>query len=125
MLNKFTFILALILSNLFFTQATLAENSEKQIEHILSLKKAPVGIIFEIVTGSANSLEWALPKTKRYINKLRSRFPKLDIAIVTHGNEQFALTKTNDKKYKKIHSLTQQLVQEENKIGRASCRERV
>ncbi len=113
MMNKFTLIIALILSNLLFTQATLAENSKKQIEHILSLKKAPIGIIFEIVTGSANSLEWALPKTYKLIKKLRARFPKLEIAIVTHGNEQFALKTSNNKKYKKVHSLTQQLLQKD------------
>ncbi len=114
MKNKFTLIIALVLSNLLFTQATLATNTDKQIEHILSLQQTPTGIIFEIVTGAANSLEWALPKTKDYIKKLRARFPKLDIAIVTHGNEQFALKTTNNKKYKKVHSLTQQLVQKNN-----------
>ena len=114
MLNKTSIATFLTLINLLFSQAALAENTSHKLEDILSLKQAPAGIIFEIVTGAENSLKWALPKTKRYIKKLRNRFPKLDIAIVTHGNEQFALTKTNDKKYKKIHSLTQQLVEEEN-----------
>ncbi len=114
MLNRLTFVIALIFFNLFFSQATLATNTDKQVENILSLKKAPTGIIFEIVTGAANSLEWALPKTKHYIKKLRARFPQIDIAIVTHGNEQFALKTSNNKKNKKVHSLTQQLVQEDN-----------
>lgn len=114
MKNKFTLIIALILSNLFFTQTALAADANKQIEQLLSLKEAPTGVVFEIVTGAANSLEWALPKTQKFIKKLRARFPKLDIAIVTHGNEQFALKTTNNKKYKKVHSLTQQLVQKDH-----------
>lgn len=114
MLNKLSLIITLIFSNLFFTQAIFAADANKQIEQILLLKKAPEGVVFEIVTGSANSLEWALPKTQKLIKRLRARFPKLDIAIVTHGNEQFALQTTNNKKYKKVHSLTQQLVQKDN-----------
>jgi len=113
MKNKFTLIIALIFSSLIFTQTIFAADANKQLEQILSLKKAPAGIVFEIVTGAANSLEWALPKTQSYIKKLRTRFPKVDIAIVTHGNEQFALKTTNNKKYKKVHSLTQQLVQKD------------
>lgn len=111
--NKFTLIFILIFSNLFFVQAALASDADKKIEHLLSLKEAPTGVIFEIVSGSANNLEWALPQTKKYINKLRAQFPTLDIAIVTHGNEQFALKTSNTKKYKKVHSLTQQLVQDD------------
>lgn len=111
---KFIQIISLILSSLFFAQVTHATDSHAQIKEILSLKEAPAGVVFEIVTGESNSLEWALPETQSYIKELRARFPKLDIAIVTHGNEQFALKKTNDKKYKKVHSLTQQLVQSDH-----------
>ena len=114
MLNKLSLIIVLIFSSLIFTQTIFAADANKQLEQILSLKQAPAGIVFEIVTGAANSLEWALPKTQKIIKKLRARFPKLDIAIVTHGDEQFALKTTNDKKYKKVHSLTQQLVQKDN-----------
>lgn len=112
--NKFTLIITFIFSSLFFTQVSLAADTDKQIEHILSLKSAPTGIVFEIVTGAANSLEWALPKTQKIIKRLRQRFPKLEVAIVTHGNEQFALQTSNNKKYKKVHSLTQQLVQKDH-----------
>lgn len=113
-LNKFSLIIALIFFNLLFTQVTFATDTNKQVDSILSLKQAPAGIVFEIVTGSADSLEWALPKTHSLIKKLRTRFPNLEIAIVTHGNEQFALKTSNNKKHKKVHSLTQQLVQKNN-----------
>lgn len=112
--RQLTLIFVLILSNLFFTSAIFASDVNKTIEHILSLQQAPIGVVFEIVTGDENSLNWALPKTQKYIKKLRARFPKLDIAIVTHGNEQFALQTKNNKKFKQIHSLTQQLVKQDN-----------
>lgn len=107
-------IITFIFSSLFLSQISFASNPNEQVEEILQLKEAPAGIIFEIVTGESNSLAWALPETKNYIKELRARFPKLEIAIVTHGNEQFALKTSNDKKYKKVHSLTQQLVQTDN-----------
>lgn len=112
--NKLTLILVLIFTNLLFTQSTLASEANNKVEHILSLSEAPTGVVFEIVTGSNNSLEWALPKIQQYIKKLRTRFPTLETAIVTHGDEQFALKTSNNKKFKKVHSLTQQLVSEEN-----------
>ena len=111
---KFTLIIALIFSNLFFTPVIIADDSNEEIEKILSLQKAPTGIVFEVVTGTNNSLEWALPEIQDYIKEIHARFPNVDIAIVTHGDEQFALKTSNKKKYKKVHSLTQQLVQGDN-----------
>ena len=111
---QLTLIISLLFSALFFTQPSFASDPNEQVEEILKLKEAPAGIVFEIVTGESNSLEWALPETQNYIKELRAKFPKLEFAIVTHGNEQFALQKTKDKKYKKVHSLTQQLVQSDN-----------
>lgn len=112
--NKLWLNTLFIFSSLFFIQVTFASSANEQIDDIISQENAPAGIVFEIVTGSANSLEWALPQTQKLIKKIRKRFPKLEVAIVTHGNEQFALTSNNNKKYKKVHSLTQQLVQKDN-----------
>ncbi|MCW8901225.1 MAG: DsrE family protein [Gammaproteobacteria bacterium] len=112
--NKLTLIFILIFSNFLITPAILAADTQQTINHVLAQKEAPTGVVFEIVTGSANSLNWALPRVQQYIKKLRSRFPELEIAIVTHGNEQFALQTKNNKKFKEIHSLTQQLVKEDN-----------
>lgn len=114
MLNKLILTCALIFSNLFFISVSQASDSNQQVEDILSLKEAPSGIVFEIVTGSANSLEWALPEVQNHIKTLRARFPELEIAVVTHGDEQFALKTANNKKYNKVHSLTQQLVQKDH-----------
>ena len=114
MKNKLLLLSAFFISNIFIPSISYAENATQEVEQILTLKQAPAGIVFEIVTGSSNSLQWALPKTQKLIKKLHARFPKLDIAIVTHGDEQFALQKSNNKKFNKVHSLTQQLVQKNN-----------
>lgn len=114
MSKKLAFLILLILSNLVFSQVTIAQSASEQTEKIISRQQAPTGVVFEIVTGAANSLKWALPQTQKLIKKLRARFPKLEIAVVTHGDEQFALKKSNNKKFKEVHSLTQQLVEDEN-----------
>lgn len=114
MQNKLTFLILLFLSNLLFSQVSIAQSANKQVDKIISQQEAPTGVVFEIVTNSANSLKWALPQTQKLIKKLRTRYPKLEIAVVTHGNEMFALKTTNNKKFKKVHSLTQQLVQDAN-----------
>ena len=112
--KKITLILALIFTNLLFSPASFASAESYRIENILALPQAPTGVVIEIVTGSENSLNWALPQAKKHIKKLRAKFPEIEIAIVTHGNEQFALTSANKKKFKKVHSLTEQLGKEDH-----------
>ncbi len=118
--NKLILIFVLFFWNLLYIPASFATDQELEqapayrIENVLAMQQAPTGVVIEIVTGAENSLNWALPQAQKYIKKLRAKFPSLEVAIVTHGNEQFALTSKNNKKYKKVHSLTQQLTKEEN-----------
>lgn len=114
MQHKFLFSFTLFLSVLFISQPSFAENSAQKIKQLLTAKEAPTGVVFEIVTSKENSLNWALPKVQGYIKELRKKFPALEIAVVTHGNEEFALKKNNEKKYKKVHTLTRQLVNDEH-----------
>jgi len=107
-----TTISTLIVFFLTGIQAAFAINNDEQINQIIQNKTAPAGVVFEIATSKANSLEWALPKAQSYIKILRTKFPDLAITIVTHGSEQFSLQTKNTSQYKKVHSLTQQLVKE-------------
>lgn len=97
-------IALLALSNLSY-----ANPHAEEIEKILAQKEEPMGVVFEIVTSKSNSLDWALPLVNGYIDKLKNKFPEIDVVIVTHGSEQFALTTDKAKKQTKVHSLTQQL----------------
>ena len=89
-----------------------AQTVQEQINDILQQKEEPAGVVFEIVTGKNDGLEWALPMARKHIDSLKARFPELDISIVTHGREQFALQNQKKQGKKKVHSLTQQLVSE-------------
>lgn len=104
MLNKFTLITVLIFSNLFITPISHATDSNQQIEEILALKEAPAGIVFEIVTGAANSLEWALPEIQNHIKELRARSQSLKFlsSLMVVNNLHYKLIKTRSTK-KYIH----------------------
>ncbi len=105
-------MILLLLSSLLYSSLLQAATHAKQIDEILAEKEEPMGVVFEIVTGKSNSLDWALPMVKGYISKLKNKFPDIEVAIVTHGNEQFALTTDKAKQQPKVHSLTQQLNKE-------------
>ncbi len=89
-------------------------DSEQSVNQILQLNDSPEGVVFEIVTGDADGLQWALPLTRTYIEKLRRRFPELPVAIVTHGQEQFALQKEADEEQQVVHHQVQSLTGEQN-----------
>lgn len=64
---------------------------DSEVDRLLSADEPPVGVVFEISETEDNALAWALPLVRQYSQQLRSRFPDLQIAVVTHGTEQFAL----------------------------------
>lgn len=50
----------------------------------------PPGVVIEVV-GPEQGLRTGIPQIRNAIAELRKRFPDLDIAVVSHGREQFAL----------------------------------
>jgi intracellular sulfur oxidation DsrE/DsrF family protein len=83
-----------------------------ELEEILQLSEAPAGVVFEIVSGDNEHLRWAIPTVQQHIKQLRQRFPALPVAVVSHGQEQFALTREKRKKYDKVHRGIQSLVKD-------------
>ena len=85
-----------------------------ELEEVLQRNEAPAGVVFEIVSGDSEHLRWAIPAVQQYIRQLRQRFPELPIAVVSHGKEQFSLTRDKQKKYNKVHKGIQSLVKDSN-----------
>lgn len=102
---NFTNLLFFIFALLLLLPTSSYAKDHKSIDDILKLKTEPAGVVIEIVTSGADSLQWALPRAKDYIKKLRTAFPGLHVAIVTHGAEQFALTTNAQQGNKKVHQL--------------------
>ena len=103
----------LIMSIVFFGFSASLSANEAQVNALLALKKAPVGIVFEVVSWDEAYLKTALDDFEKYQKQLKAKFPKIKLAIVTHGNEQFSLTESNKEKYKATHKQVQRITQTE------------
>jgi len=84
--------------------------SEGPVDRLLAGQEAPVGVVFEIVSGDDDLLRTLLPELRRDIDRLRARFPDLPIAVVTHGSEQFALLAREREGQPETHALVEELV---------------
>lgn len=84
--------------------ASVVIASDSKVQEILSSTNTPSGVVFEIAGSDPVALKWAIPRIKQYVVRLRKKFPKMELAVVTHGREQFALQKSNSSEYKKVHN---------------------
>jgi intracellular sulfur oxidation DsrE/DsrF family protein len=80
------------------------------VDALLAAGEAPAGVVFEVVSGDEDALGELLPVLKADIERLRTRFPDLPVAIVSHGTEQFSLTRENRKNDPELHAITEELV---------------
>ena len=85
-----------------------------EVERLLKADEAPPGVVFEIVTGDRHALDRAIPKVRGHVERLRGRFPGLAIAVVSHGKEEFALTRDNRAANEAVHQGVQSLVEDED-----------
>lgn len=89
------------------------ESAAKAVANLLSASTAPVGVVFDIVSSDPHYLDEALEQIKLWERKLQTRYPDIDIAIVSHGNEQLALTADKYEIEFKAHSLVEELLGED------------
>jgi len=103
---------SLFLSILAFSSiaAYAVDDDEKEVANLLAQDQAPDGVVFELIGNEDDYLLNALKKVKNYEAKLKHKFPGLEIAVVSHGAEQFNLTIDNQNREKEAHSHVQQLV---------------
>ncbi len=95
---------------LFSLSANAQAGNQQKVEQLLAQKNAPFGVVFEIVEGNDNALQWAIPVVNQYIRQLRERFPDIGLAVVSHGREQFGLMKDRQKENAQVHTAVQSLV---------------
>lgn len=109
---SFSLFMALVLMLSFKASDAVASDaigSNSEIEKILAMKTMPDGVVFEVVSGNEDYLKTALNKFELYQKKLKAKFPDIDLAIVTHGSEQFSLTRENKTKYADTHKRVQRI----------------
>lgn len=102
-----------LFSILYFFCFPVAANDKQEIDKILALEKAPVGVLFELI-GRENGkyLPESLEKVESYKVQLRKKFQDIKVAVVTHGAEQFELTNENAVKQSKTHDIVKRITAE-------------
>jgi len=101
----------LLLAALTLLSAALAHAGDP-VAYLLNAREAPPGVVFEVVEGDGDALTWAIPLIRDQVALLRARYPDLEIAVVSHGKEQFALQKQRRREYAAVHRGVQGLVDE-------------
>ena len=86
-----------------------AQASSLTLEQLLAKPTPPAGVVFEIVDRDPQALELALPWVKQAAERLEERFPGVPMALVTHGQEMFALQEKDKEKNAALHEQVQSL----------------
>jgi hypothetical protein len=79
------------------------------LDELLARPTAPAGVVFEIIDRDPGALEVALPWVKQAAQRLKSRHPGLPMALVTHGQEMFALQTGKRAGNPAIHQIAESL----------------
>lgn len=80
-------------------------DSEATVASLLAQDKPPPGVAFEVVQGDPDGLNWAIPVIRGYIERLRTRYPEIPVAVISHGQEQFSLLRENTATFDEAHEL--------------------
>ena len=52
------------------------------------------GVVFELISGDSLTWTWASPMIAALRDQLQTKYPGLDVVVVSHGPEQFQLTRS-------------------------------
>lgn len=83
---------------------TALASALNEVEQIIAQPSPPFGVVFEIAERDGDALAWAMPEVSRLVRQLRSRFPDIGLAVVSHGMEQFALGKDQQETRPDLHA---------------------
>ncbi len=74
--------------------AQAAEYRNATVSRLLQAEQAPDGVVFELISWDQKTWQWAAPMIADLRRQLQQKFPAIDVAVVSHGGEQFQLTKS-------------------------------
>ena len=101
----------ILLGMIIFANTAHASNIHPDVQRLLNQVDTPEGVVFDIESADPNYWKNKGAFVRQQINALRSKYPDLDIVIVSHGRElkQLATASTSNQPYKGISSTLQQL----------------
>ncbi len=86
-----------------------ANAASDKLDEILARSLPPAGVVFEIADRDPQALEFALPWVRQAAEKIKQRFPGVPMALVTHGQEMFALQSNLKERNAAVHEQVQSL----------------
>ena len=107
-------ILLLSLLLVGYSLAHAQEYSHPSVTHLIEANDEPVGVVFELIERDKNTWQWAAPMIKDLKGQLKAKYPNIEIAVVSHGREQFQLIKKRAELQKEAISILDDLVRKEN-----------
>ena len=87
-----------------------------EVKAMLDNPEPPEGVVFDIETLDENALKELAPYVREQIKLVKQKYPDVDIAVVSHGAEEFALQKGAAKENADLHSMFSQLSGEDISI---------
>ena len=102
--------LLIVFCSLYFVLPAHAASSAETIDALLASDTPPPGVVFDIDEWDYDDLKWAIPLVRSYVDRLRARFAELDIVVVSHGEEEFALMKYAEPDFGAVHRQVKALV---------------
>ena len=108
-MNKIKAIFLLLLSS-----PIMANYTHPAVDRLLQSDNTPEGVVFELIENDKKTWEWAAPMVKELRDQLKEKYPNIEIAIVSHGREQFQLLKKRAKKQPQAIATLQDLVHTKN-----------
>jgi intracellular sulfur oxidation DsrE/DsrF family protein len=86
-----------------------ASAGESAVQALIDRDTPPPGVVFELVENDHEALQTLLPRLLEYIETLREHHPGIGIAVVSHGNEQFALSRPQRGARTQLHEAVEGL----------------
>jgi intracellular sulfur oxidation DsrE/DsrF family protein len=103
-------IAAILLATMLAMAPTHEASAATDLDQLLNREQAPAGVVLEIMEADFQALDWAIPQANSAIAQLRARFPGVPLAVVSHGNEQFALMTRAQTRQPTLHDAVRSLV---------------
>lgn len=103
----------------FHSFALATEYSNPSVNRLLALDERPDGVVFELISWDKSTWQWAAPMITDLRQQLRARFPGIDVAIVSHGGEQFQLTR--ERQQEQPQAIAQLTALVEDGVGLHVC----
>lgn len=99
---------------LFSTNIAASAGVHPDVKTMVQAEEAPEGVVFEVETLEENALAELAEYIKVQVEEVKKAFPDVDIAVVSHGVEEYSLQTKNQAKQASMHNLFNQLVSQQD-----------